>query len=70
MVSAWSAIGRSGSKRNVHWQSFLPGLTGLPASRIRETLLSIYTEADVPSINPYGLRHLAAILALRETRDV
>jgi integrase len=37
---------------------------------IRQTLLVLCEEACVPPLNPHGLRHVAAMLAIKATRDI
>jgi len=37
---------------------------------VREALLHVCEEAGVPPLNPHGLRHVAAMLALTATRDI
>jgi len=39
-------------------------------ANVREALLHVCEEADVPPLNPHGLRHVAAMLALTATRDI
>ncbi len=39
-------------------------------SHIRETLIALCDAADVPRINVHGLRHVAAAMALKATKDI
>jgi integrase len=39
-------------------------------SNIRKTSLHLCEEGGVPLLSPHGLRHVAAMLALRATRDI
>jgi integrase len=46
--------------------------TGRPPTHgtIRTTLLVLCEESGVPPLNPHGLRHVAAMLAIKATRDI